>query len=135
LARTGPDKHRDLSMFVVPMDIPGVTVRPLMQMDGESKINDVCFDGSKLDQDALIGDVGQGWPVAMVTLGRERLTLGSQAVSMFRLHERMVDAARDHDLLDPVLSRSMTRLWARLWLEGQPLGRAHAHGGPAPPAS
>src|SRR6202000_474303 len=35
LARTGPDKHRGLSMFVVPVDIPGVTVRPLMQMDGE----------------------------------------------------------------------------------------------------
>ncbi|WP_337249312.1 acyl-CoA dehydrogenase family protein [Mycobacterium paraintracellulare] len=116
LARTGPDKHRGLSMFVVPMDIPGVTVRPLTQMDGESKFNEVFFDGAELDEDALIGDVGQGWTVAMVTLGRERLTLGSQAVSMFRLHERMVDAARDHDLLDPVLSRSMTRLWARMWL-------------------
>ena len=116
LARTGPDKHRDLSMFVVPMDTPGVTVRPLMQMDGESKFNEVFFDGAELDDDALIGDVGQGWTVAMVTLGRERLTLGSQAVSMFRLHERMVDAARDHDLLDPVLSRSMTRLWVRMWL-------------------
>ncbi|WP_322860574.1 acyl-CoA dehydrogenase family protein (plasmid) [Mycobacterium europaeum] len=116
LARTGPDKHRDLSMFVVPMDIPGVTVRPLTQMDGESKFNEVFFDGAELDEDALIGEVGQGWTVAMVTLGRERLTLGSQAVSMFRLHERMVDAAREHDLLDPVLSRSMTRLWARMWL-------------------
>ena len=52
----------------------------------------------------------------MVTLGRERLTLGSQAVAMFRLHERMVDAARDRELLDPVLSRSMTRLWSRMWL-------------------
>src|SRR6202000_1643953 len=108
---------------------------PLMQMDGESKFNEVFFDGAELDQDALIGEVGQGWTVAMVTLGREGLTLGSQAVSMFLLHERMVDAARDHDLLDPVLSRSMPRLWARMWLEGQPLGRAHAHGGPAPPAS
>ena len=116
LARTGPDKHRGLSMFVVPMDIPGVTVRPLTQMDGESKFNEVFFDGAELGDDALIGDVGQGWTVAMVTLGRERLTLGSQAVSMFRLHERMVDAARDHDMLDPVLSRSMTRLWARMWL-------------------
>lgn len=116
LARTGPDKHRDLSMFVVPMDIPGVTVRPLIQLDGESKFNEVFFDGAELDEGALIGEVGQGWMVAMVTLGRERLTLGSQAVSMFRLHERMVDAARDHDLLDPVLSRSMSRLWARMWL-------------------
>jgi alkylation response protein AidB-like acyl-CoA dehydrogenase len=116
LARTGPDKHRGLSMFVVPMDIPGVTVRPLTQMDGESKFNEVFFDGAELGDDALIGEVGQGWSVAMVTLGRERLTLGSQAVSMFRLHERMVAAARQRHRLDPVLSQSMTRLWARMWL-------------------
>jgi len=116
LARTSPDKHRGLSMFVVPMDIPGVTVRPLIQMDGESKFNEVFLDGAELGDDALIGEVGQGWAVAMVTLGRERLTLGTQAVAMFRLHERMVDAARDRDLLDPVLSRSLTRLWARMWL-------------------
>jgi alkylation response protein AidB-like acyl-CoA dehydrogenase len=116
LARTGPDAHRGLSMFIVPMDAPGVTVRPLKQIDGESKFNEVFFDDAELSADALIGEVGQGWAIAMVTLGRERLTLGSQAVSMFNLHERMVQAARDRDLLDPVLSRSMTKLWARMWL-------------------
>ena len=116
LARTGPDKHGGLSMFVVSMHTPGVSVRPLTQMDGESKFNEVFFDGAELSDDALIGEVGQGWAIAIVTLGRERLTLGSQAVAMFRLHERMVDAARDHDLLDPVLSRSTTKLWARMWL-------------------
>ena len=116
LARTGPDQHRDLSMFVVPMDTPGVTVRPLVQMDGESKFNEVFFDGAELGDDALVGEVGQGWAVAIVTLGRERLTLGTQAVAMFQLHERMVEAARDHDLLDPVLARSMTKLWSRMWL-------------------
>jgi alkylation response protein AidB-like acyl-CoA dehydrogenase len=103
-------------MFVVPMHVPGVTVRPLIQMDGESKFNEVFFDGAELGEDALVGEVGEGWAVAIVTLGRERLTLGSQAVSMFRLHERMMDAARQRDLLDPVLSRSMTKLWARMWL-------------------
>jgi alkylation response protein AidB-like acyl-CoA dehydrogenase len=116
LARTGPDKHRGLSMLVLPMDTNGVTVRPLTQMDGESKFNEVFFDGAEVGDDALIGEVGQGWAIAIVTLGRERLTLGSQAVAMFRLHERMVDAARDRNLLDPVLSRSMTKLWARMWL-------------------
>lgn len=116
LARTGPDKHRGLSMFIVPMDTQGVTVRPLVQMDGESKFNEVFFDGAELGDDALVGEVGEGWAVAIVTLGRERLTLGSQAVGMFRLHERMVEAARDHDLLDPVLGRSMTKLWSRMWL-------------------
>ncbi|BBX17161.1 acyl-CoA dehydrogenase [Mycolicibacterium duvalii] len=116
LARTGPDKHRDLSMFIVPMSLSGVTVRPLTQMDGESKFNEVFLDGVELGDEALIGEVGQGWAVAMVTLGRERLTLGTQAVAMFRLHEQMVAAARSRDLLDPVLSRSLTRLWTRMWL-------------------
>ncbi|CAN5808903.1 acyl-CoA dehydrogenase family protein [soil metagenome] len=116
LARTGQDSHRGLSMFIVPMDATGVAVRPLKQLDGESKFNEVFLDGVELGDDALIGDVGQGWAVAMVTLGRERLTLGSQAVAMFKLREQMVAAARDRGLLDPVLGREMTKLWARMWL-------------------
>ncbi|BBZ27336.1 putative acyl-CoA dehydrogenase FadE [Mycolicibacterium madagascariense] len=134
LARTGPDRYRGLSMFVLPMDTPGVTVRPLIQMDGESKFNEVFFDGAEVGDDALVGDVGQGWAVAMVTLGRERLTLGTQAVSMFRLHERMVDAAREHDLLDPVLGRSMTKLWSRMWLLRYTWQRAIASGDLTSPA-
>jgi alkylation response protein AidB-like acyl-CoA dehydrogenase len=98
------------------MNTPGVSVRPLQQMDGESKFNEVFFDGAELSDDALIGEPGQGWAIAMVTLGRERLTLGTQAVAMFKLHDQMVQAARDRDQLDPVLARSMTRLWARMWL-------------------
>lgn len=116
LARTGPDSHRGLSMFIVPMDADGVSVRPLQQMDGESKFNEVFFDNVELDDDALIGEPGQGWTIAIMTLGRERLTLGSQAVAMFKLHERMVAAARSRGPLDPVLHRSMVRLWARMWL-------------------
>ncbi len=116
LARTGADKHRGLSMFIIPMKIDGVTVRPLQQIDAESKFNEVFFDGAQLPHDALVGDVGQGWQVALMTLGRERLTLGSQAVSMSRLHDRMVEAARDHGTMDAVLARSLTRLWARMWL-------------------
>lgn len=116
LARTGPEAHRGLSMFIVPMDSPGVSVRPLQQMDGESKFNEVFFDGVELSDDALIGQAGEGWGIAIFTLGRERLTLGSQAVVMFRLHDRMVRAALDRDQLDPVLARTMTKLWARMWL-------------------
>lgn len=134
LARTGSESHRGLSMFIVPMDATGITVRPLQQIDGESKFNEVFFDGVELSADALIGEVGQGWTIAMVTLGRERLTLGSQAVSMFRMHERMVQAARDHDLLDPVLGRSMTRLWARMWLLRFTWQRAIAEGDVMSPA-
>lgn len=116
LARTGPEPHAGLSMFIVPMDADGVSVRPLQQMDGECKFNEVFLDNVELSDDALIGEPGQGWTIAIMTLGRERLTLGSQAVAMFKLHERMLQAARDRDQLDPVLIRSMTKLWARMWL-------------------
>lgn len=116
LARSGPHKHRDLSMFVLPMNTPGVSVLPLQQIDGESKFNEVFFDGAEIGDDALIGQVGQGWEIALVTLGRERLTLGSQAVSMLQLHEQLVDAARARNTLSPTLSRSLTRSWARLCL-------------------
>jgi alkylation response protein AidB-like acyl-CoA dehydrogenase len=116
LARTSPDSHRGLSMFIVPMGAPGVTVRLLKQIDAESKFNEVFFDDVEIGDDALIGEVGQGWTIALVTLGRERLTLGSNAVGMFKLHDRMVQAAHDHDLLDAVVARSLTKLWARVWL-------------------
>ncbi|EHI12451.1 acyl-CoA dehydrogenase family protein [Mycolicibacterium thermoresistibile] len=116
LARTGPESHGGLSMFVVPMDAEGVSVRPLQQMDGESKFNEVFLDNVDLPADALIGEPGQGWRIAMVTLGRERLTLGSHAVVMFELHHRLVQAARARDALDPTLMRAMIRLWIRIWL-------------------
>lgn len=116
LARSDSDKHRGLSMFVMPMSASGVTVRPLRQIDGESKFNEVFLDGVELDGDALIGEAGQGWAIALVTLGRERLTLGSQSVAMFERHERLIEAARTHHLLDATLSRSLIKLWARIWL-------------------
>jgi alkylation response protein AidB-like acyl-CoA dehydrogenase len=116
LARTGPEPHHGLSMFIVPMDADGVTVRPLRQIDGESKFNEVFLDSVAWTTDALIGEVGQGWKIAMLTLGRERLTLGSQAVGMFQRHARMTAAARQRGLLDNVLERSLTKLWARMWL-------------------
>jgi alkylation response protein AidB-like acyl-CoA dehydrogenase len=134
LARTGLESHRGLSIFIVPMHTPGVTVRPLKQINGESKFNEVFFDDVELADDALIGEVGQGWTIALVTLGRERLTLGSNAVGMFKLHERMVQAARDHHLLDPALARSLTKLWARMWLLRFTWQRAVEDGDTASPA-
>jgi alkylation response protein AidB-like acyl-CoA dehydrogenase len=128
LARSGSEKHRGLSMFIMPMNLPGVTVRPLRQIDGESKFNEVFFDGVDLDDGALIGEAGQGWAIALATLGRERLTVGSQAVAMFRRHEQLVEAARARNLLDPVLSRAMTKLWARIWLLRFTWQRAVARG-------
>jgi alkylation response protein AidB-like acyl-CoA dehydrogenase len=74
LARTDPDvgKYDGLSYFLFPMDAPGVTVQPLVKMSGEGGFNQVIFDASPMPSDALLGELGQGWQVAMTTLTHER---------------------------------------------------------------
>jgi alkylation response protein AidB-like acyl-CoA dehydrogenase len=79
LARTDPDvpKHKGLTMFVVPMDAPGVTIRGLRQISGEAEFNEVFFDDVVLDGDSVVGGVGNGWGTALTVLMFERLTIGS----------------------------------------------------------
>ncbi len=74
LARTDPDvgKYDGLSYFLFPMDAAGVTVQPLVKMSGEGGFNQVIFDASPMPGDALLGELGQGWQVAMTTLTHER---------------------------------------------------------------
>jgi alkylation response protein AidB-like acyl-CoA dehydrogenase len=78
LARTDPDvpKHKGLTMFIVPMDAPGVTIRGLRQISGEAEFNEVFFDDVKLEEDAVVGGVGNGWATALTVLMFERLTIG-----------------------------------------------------------
>jgi alkylation response protein AidB-like acyl-CoA dehydrogenase len=75
LARTDPDlpKHKGLTMFIVPMDAPGVTVRPLRLMSGSAPFNEIFFDDVELAPDALVGTVNGGWTVSITTLMYERL--------------------------------------------------------------
>ena len=78
LARTDPDvpKHKGLTMFIVPMDAEGVLVRGLRQISGEAEFNEVFFDNVVLDEDAVVGGVGNGWGTALTVLMFERLTIG-----------------------------------------------------------
>jgi len=78
LTRTDPDvaKHRGLTMFVVDMKAPGVTVRPLRQMSGGADFNEVFFDDVVIPDEERLGEVGDGWRVALTTLMSERLSLG-----------------------------------------------------------
>ncbi|WP_028643784.1 acyl-CoA dehydrogenase family protein [Nocardioides sp. URHA0020] len=78
LTRTDPDvaKHRGLTMFVVDMKAPGVTVRPLRQMSGGADFNEVFFDDVVVPDSERLGEVGDGWRVALTTLMSERLSLG-----------------------------------------------------------
>ncbi len=78
MARTDADvpKHKGLTMFVVPMDAGGVTVRPLRQISGDAHFNEVFFDDVHLEPGAEVGPVGGGWGVGMTTLMFERVTIG-----------------------------------------------------------
>ena len=74
IARTDPGlpKHRGISYFVCPMDLPGITIRPIVEMTGAQTFNEVFFDGVRLPAANLVGAEGDGWNLAKVTLGNER---------------------------------------------------------------
>ncbi|MDQ0217704.1 hypothetical protein ELQ35_13105 [Peribacillus cavernae] len=77
LARTdheGP-KHKGITFFLVPMDTEGITVRPLVQINGNKDFNEVFFDNVYIQAENVVGGVNNGWKVAMGTLGFERGTL------------------------------------------------------------
>ncbi len=78
LVRTNPDveKHKGLTMFIVDMNAPGVDVRPIHQASGGSDFNEVYFTDVRIADDHRLGDPGQGWGVALVTLMNERLAVG-----------------------------------------------------------
>lgn len=75
----GGARHKNLTMFVVPMTAPGVTVRPLRQLSGEARFNEVFFDGVEVDDDAVVGRVGGGWRVALDTLDHDRVAIALDA--------------------------------------------------------
>ena len=80
--RTDPEaeRHRGLTYFLVAMDAPGVTVRPIPQIDGETGFAEIFFDDVEVPEDQVLGEVGAGWSVAMATAGSERgLSLRSPA--------------------------------------------------------
>jgi alkylation response protein AidB-like acyl-CoA dehydrogenase len=109
MARTDRDvpAHAGITLFLVPMDRPGITVRPLIQMDGEYKFNEVFLDDLALAPEDVLGSVGGGWRIATSMLGRERLTLGAHAVGYRRALDRLRTLARD--------TGQETRLFRQRW--------------------
>ncbi|MFN3219401.1 MAG: acyl-CoA dehydrogenase family protein [Acidimicrobiales bacterium] len=74
IARTDPDvvKHKGLTAFVIPMGVEGIEVRPIKQMSGGQSFGEVFFSDARIDDRYRLGPVGEGWKVAMTTLGFER---------------------------------------------------------------
>ncbi|HUH04570.1 MAG TPA: acyl-CoA dehydrogenase family protein [Kofleriaceae bacterium] len=100
LARTNPEgnKYEGLSYFLFPMDAPGVTIEPLVKMTGEGGFNQVVFDDAPMPAESLLGELGQGWKVAITTLLFER------GASDSNNRDRSEDAA----MFDKVLALAKT---------------------------
>ncbi len=78
ITRTSPDKpkHKGLTMFLVDMHAPGVDIRPLRQMTGGASFNEVFFEEVRVPADHMLGDLDEGWTVALTTLMNERAAIG-----------------------------------------------------------
>jgi alkylation response protein AidB-like acyl-CoA dehydrogenase len=134
VARTEPGskRHKGLSYLLVPMRQPGVEVRPIRQLTGTSEFNEVFFDGARTAKDLVVGAPGEGWRVAMGTLGFERgvATLGQQVGFRRELTALTELAEANGAAKDPVVAERLARAWM-----GLEVMRAHAVrtlGSPAP---
>jgi alkylation response protein AidB-like acyl-CoA dehydrogenase len=118
LARTDPDvpKHKGLTMFIVPIDAEGVTVRGLRQISGEAEFNEVFFDDVHLDEGAVVGGVGNGWATALTTLMFERVTIGLGSEGMGYNSTRFATAlaADEHARRDPEVRHELGEIASEL---------------------
>ncbi len=113
VARTEPgsERHHGLSYLLVPMDQEGVEVRPIIQPTGTSEFNEVFFSGATTDRANLVGDEGDGWRVAMGTLGFERgvSTIGQQVGFQRELDALLEVAHANGTYDDPVIHDRLAR--------------------------
>ncbi|MEU8759135.1 acyl-CoA dehydrogenase family protein [Streptomyces sp. NPDC048659] len=132
LARTEPRtarRHEGLSYLLVPLDQPGVEIRPIVQLTGTSEFNEVVFDGARTPAAHVVGAPGDGWRIALATLGYERgvSTLGQQ-VGFRRELEALAALARANGTADdPRVRDGLVRAWT-----GLRAMRAHARCGTEP---
>ncbi len=82
IARTNPDvsKHKGITYFICPMNLPGIEIRPIREMTGGQTFNEVFFTDVRIAHDNVIGEVNDGWRLAKVTLGNERVSLSTGGV-------------------------------------------------------
>ncbi len=131
IARTDPDipKHKGVSYFVCPMDLPGIEIRPITEMTGGHTFNEVFFTDVRIPAANLVGDLHDGWRLAKVTLGNERVSLstggvlwgnGPTAIELIdsiremgpvtdpHLRQRIASVYTEHVLLDLIRMRTLT---------------------------
>jgi 3-oxochol-4-en-24-oyl-CoA dehydrogenase len=122
IARTNPgvSKHRGISYFICPMAAPGISIRPIVDMTGLHAFNQVFFDDVRIAGANLVGEAGQGWELAKVTLSNERVSLSSGGVLWGDgpLTSDLFDLIRDRG---GVSNRLLRQRLAQLYIEGEVL--------------
>jgi alkylation response protein AidB-like acyl-CoA dehydrogenase len=95
-ARTEPDapKHKGISYLLIDVKQPGITIRPMKQINGEAEFCEVFFDNARTPADWIVGERGEGWMVSKTTLGHERAGFMGNAEASVQMFEKLVDLAR-----------------------------------------
>ena len=117
VARTDPSlpKHQGLSMFIVDLTDPDVEVRPLRQISGGSGFNEVFFNETRIPLENLLGDINQGWNLAVSMLMFERVSIGAGSGSLTADRSPvLIELAKDLDKnSDPYIRQILSDLWIR----------------------
>jgi alkylation response protein AidB-like acyl-CoA dehydrogenase len=118
LCRTDPQsqRHKGLSYLLVPMKQEGIDARPIEQLTGTSEFSEVFFNQARTASENIVGEPGQGWAVAMGTLGFERgvSTLGQQMQFTNELAQIIAIAKRNGRAEDPVMRQRIADAWMGL---------------------
>ena len=118
VARTDPgsERHAGLSYLLVPMNQPGIEIRPIIQITGGAEFNETFFSDATTDAHLVVGGEGNGWKVAMGTLAFERgaSTLGQQVSFRQELDDLMAAAKATGRLDDPVVRQELTQAYITL---------------------
>ena len=118
LARTDPDapKHKGISFLLVDMRQPGVEVRPIRMISGQSEFNEVYFTDAVCPKDQVVGGVNNGWAVAMTLLGFERGEAAATMPIRFQAElERLLALARERGVADdPIIRQRLAWCWSKV---------------------
>ena len=118
VARTEPgsERHAGLSYLLMPMDQPGIEIRPIVQITGGTEFNETFFSDAVCDEDMVVGGVGNGWKVAMGTLAFERgaSTLGQQVSFRQEFEDLLALAKANGRWDDPVVRQELIEAHIRL---------------------
>jgi alkylation response protein AidB-like acyl-CoA dehydrogenase len=116
IARTDPaaPKHRGITYFICPMDLPGIEVRNIRNIAGADSFNEVFFTDVRIPHANVVGEVNDGWRLAKVTLGNERVSLSSSGVlwGAGPTAADIVDEARKTGVSDAVMRQRIAAIWS-----------------------